>query len=339
MQYPSQSTFILTITDLYLTPVYILLIYLIIKRLRNKYYSDNPIGKFILPCFWFHVIACIFFALVMQFYYGSGDVYGYYTGALEIWNAFVKSPGTALELIFSSRDNYSPAAIAMAPYGSFSGFAYTFSAVIKMAGFVSLFCFGTYIPIALVFTMFSFWGTWLIFITLNKHFPELYKFMGLSTLFIPSVILWSSGISKEPPCMFALGLAFYSVDKLLHKQGFIKHLVYLLIASWILISTKNYIFYTFIVAAIIWAYYFFIKNLSFPIFKFLTKFFIILALLAFFIYFFTVPENPIQVSFMAGLTKGENLQELMTLANQLDGGTGYTLPQVEFSARGFIKSF
>lgn len=339
MLFPSQSTFILTIADLYLTPIYILILYFFIKRLRNKYYSESPVGKFILPCFWIHVIACIFFALVMQFYYGYGDNFGYYTGALEIWNAFIKSPGTAMELIFSSRDNYSPAAISMAPYTSFIGFAYSFNAVIKMAGFVSIFCFGTYIPIALVFTMFSFWGTWLIFITINKYFPELYKFTGLATLFIPSVILWSSGISKEPPCMFALGLAFYSVDKLLHKQGFFKHVFYVIIASWILLSTKNYIFYTFFIAAIIWAIYFFITNLSLPIIKFFVKFFIALGILGFFIYFFLVPENPIQVSFMTGLTKGENLQELMTLANQIDGGTGYTLPQVEFSAWGFIKSF
>lgn len=339
MQLPSQSTFILTIADLYLTPIYILILYFIIKRLRNKYYSESSVGKFILPCFWLHVIACIFFALVMQFHYGSGDVYSYYTGALEIWDTFKKSPGTAMELIFSSRDNYSPAAISMAPYTSFPAFAYTFNTVLKIAGFVSIFCFGTYIPIALVFTMFSFWGTWLIFITINKYFPELYKFTGLATLFIPSVILWSSGISKEPPCMFALGLAFYSVDKLLHKQGFFKHAFYLMVASWMLIFTKNYIFYTFLVAAIIWVYYFFITNLSFPILKFVTKFFIVLGLLAFFIYFFLVPENPIQASFMTGLTKGENLQELMTLANQMDGGTGYTLPQVEFSAWGFIRSF
>lgn len=339
MQFPLQSTFILTIADLYLAPIYILLLYLIIKRLRNKYYADSPIGKFIIPCFWIHVSSCIFFALVMQFYYGFGDLYGYYTGSLEIWNAFVKSTGTALELIFRSRDSYSPAAIAMAPYGSFSGFAHSLSTVIKMAGFVSLFCFGTYIPIALIFTMFSFWGTWLIFITINKYFPELYKFTGLATLFIPSVILWSSGISKEPPCMFALGLAFYSVDKLLHKQGFFKHIFYIIVASWILLFTKNYIFYTFLVAAIIWIFYFFISNLSFPILRFFTKSFIATAILAFFIYFFSVPDNPIRESFMTGLSKGENLQELMILANQMDGGTGYTLPHVELSTWGFVKSF
>lgn len=187
--------------------------------------------------------------------------------------------------------------------------------------------------------MFSFWGTWLIFITLYKYFPELYKFTGLATLFIPSVILWSSGISKEPPCMFALGLAFYSVDRLLHRQGFLKYVLYLLIASWMLISTKNYIFYTFCVAAIIWGYYFFINNLSWPILKFFTKFLITSMILVFFIYFFLVPDNPIQENFMTGLTKGENLQELMILANQIDGGSGYTLPNIEFTAWGFIKTF
>src|SRR5690606_16025006 len=135
------------------------------------------------------------------------------------------------------------------------------------------------------------------------------------------------------------GLAFYSADKLLHKQGILKHLLFILIASWILLSTKNYIFYTFFAAFIIWGIYSFIANRTSPIIKFLVKFFLAIVLLGFFIYFFLVPDNPIQESFMAGLTKGENLQELMTIANQMDGGTGYTLPQIEFSAWGFIKSF
>jgi hypothetical protein len=196
MPIPEALPYILSTSDLYLTPVYIIILFLLVKRLKKKYYSNSPLKHFILPAFAIHIAGCIFFALIYQYYYGYGDMFGYFTGVRETWEAFIKNPRVAFELIFTKRENFSPLALDWAPYCSYTGFAEPTSVVIKIAGFTGLFCFGSYLPLALVFGLFSFWGTWLIYVTINRYFPHLYKYTAIACLFIPSVVIWSSGVGK-----------------------------------------------------------------------------------------------------------------------------------------------
>lgn len=339
MPIPQQLPYILSTSDLYLTPVYIFILFFIVKKLKNKYYSDSPLRGFILPAFFVHVIGCVFFALIYQYYYGYGDMFGYFTGVRETWEAFVKNPKVAFELIFVNRENFSQLALDSAPNSSYTGFAEATSAVIKIASFVGLFCFGSYLPLALVFGLFSFWGTWLIYITINKYFPHLYKFTAIGCLFIPSVVIWSSGVGKEPPCMFALGLCFYSFDKILHRKGIVKHLLYFIIGATALIAIKSYIFFMFAIAAFLWTYRSFISLIKNSLSRLIVRSIIFLAIFAFLIYFIATPHNSLQQSFMESLSQGEHLQELMTSINETYGGSGYTLPPLNLSAGGFIKSF
>ncbi len=336
---PHNLHYILRISDLYLSPFYIIILFFIVKKLRNKYYADSPIRAYIIPAFFIHVIGCIFFALIYQYYYGYGDMYGYFTGVHEIWDAFTKNPKLAFELIFVNRENFSDAAMDFAPYCSFTGFAPATSAVIKLAGFTGLFCFGTYLPIALVFGTFSLWGTLLIFITINKYFPHLYKYTAIACLFIPSVVIWSSGVGKEEPCIFALGLCFYAFDKMLHRKSILKHAVYFIIGAAILLSIKSYIFYTFAVAASTWLIHFFIYNIKNFLGRLVIRSLIFLGILGFIIYFISIPDNYLQQSFMEGINKGENLQDLMTTMNETYGGSGYTLPPLDISPGGIMVSF
>ena len=266
-------------------------------------------------------------------------MYGYFTGARETWEAFIKNPKVAFELIFVNRKNFSDLAIELAPFSSYTGFAESLSAVIKIAGFTGLFCFGSYLPIALVFGLFSFWGTWLMYITINKHFPHLYKYTAIACLFIPSVVIWTSGINKEPPCMFALGLCFYSFDKILHKKGMIKHLIYFTIGATALIAIKGYIFYTFAIAAFAWMLQYFKLNIKNYLVRLIARSVILFSILVFLIYFIAVPDNPLQQSFMNSLGQGEHLQEMITSVNDTEGGSGYTLPPFILSVGGIIKSF
>jgi hypothetical protein len=339
MNFPVQLPYILTTSDIFLTPIYIILLFFIVKRLKKKYYSHSLLQGFILPAFFIHVAGTIFFALLMQFYYGYGDTYGYFTGAHETWVAFLKDPRIAFELIFKARENFSQAAVDLAPYSSFTGFAQSLSSVIKIASVASLFCFGSYLPIALIFSSFSFLGSWLIYVTIYKYFPDLYKITGIACLFIPSMIIWSSGISKEPPSMFALGLCFYSFDKILCRERLLTNLTFLLIGAIILYNIKSYILFTFALAALVWGYRYFIIHINNSFFKLIIRLFCFLLVLGFLIYVVTVPDNSIQQTVVTNFASGENLQELMTSINDKEGGSGYKLPPFTSSIGGLIESF
>src|SRR6476659_2786021 len=171
--------YILSTSDLYLTPAYSIILFLLVRKLKRKYYSVSHLKHFILPGFFIHVAGSILFALIYQYYYGYGDTFGYFTGAHEIWAAFTKNPKVAFELIFVNRENFSQTAMDWAPHASSDDIAASYTAIIKIAGFIGLFCFGSYLPMALIFGLFAFWGTWLIFITINQYFPHLYKYTAI----------------------------------------------------------------------------------------------------------------------------------------------------------------
>ncbi|MEP6595691.1 MAG: hypothetical protein ABJA71_07075, partial [Ginsengibacter sp.] len=124
-----------------------------------------------------------------------------------------------------------------------------------------------------------------------------------------------------------------------HRKGLIKHLLYFIIGATALIAIKSYIFFTFAFAALIWTYRSFISFIKNFIVRLLVRSIILLGILGFLIYFISAPDDLLQQNFMEGLSKGEHLQEMMTSVNETYGGSGYTLPPVKLSARGFIQIF
>jgi hypothetical protein len=340
MQLGPYLPYILNQWDLFLTPVYLVLVFFIISKWKKKHYAGSHLGRFIIPAFILRVLGCIFFVLIFQYFYGYGDTYKYFTGAHEIWEAFTHNPKTAAEIIVNRPENYSTEALGYAQYSGYQFFSDSIYAMFKIAGITGLFCFGTYLPIALFFCLLSFWGTWMIFITINKYFPHLYKYLAVSCLFIPSVIIWSTGIIKEPLCMFALGLCFYSFDNFLHKKSFFKNLFLFTVGALVLLVLKDYLFYAFLVAALVWAYRYYIVHLKNLLSRIIIKGIIYTGILAFLLYFFLIPSNALQKNITEYFIKGENLQSGMTSVNETYGGSGYTLPGIRgMDTQDFLKNY
>jgi hypothetical protein len=69
----------LTIWDLVLTPLYLVVLTLIAKYIRNKYYpTGHPLRRYFLPGLFVKFGGAIFIALIYQYYYGSGDTFSYF---------------------------------------------------------------------------------------------------------------------------------------------------------------------------------------------------------------------------------------------------------------------
>lgn len=339
MKFAGQLSNILTWQDLYLTPLYLLLLFLIIRKWRKRY-ADSPLKKYVYAAFWCRMFGCIFLALILNFYYGYGDTFSYYTGAHEIWSAFKNDPKIAWEIIFSDPKNYSSEALEYALHSGYPGFATSHYAMFKVAGIIGLFGFGTYLPIALIFSLLSFFGTWMIFLVFSERYPALTKYIAISTMFIPSLIIWTTGIMKEPICMLGLGLCFYTLHNFLKGSRLILNLIIFLASAVLLIWVKDYIFYLFIIAAAVWCYKTYFNYLSSPLARLLVKGSIYAVLIIMFMYFFISDKNIIQESFTAYFTKAQNLQLVMTtINNDFNSGSGYTLPTNDLSGSGLVTAF
>ncbi len=339
MKFTPQLSYILTSADLYLTPIYILLIFFVVRKWRKRY-SDSPLKRYIYPALFCRMLGCILLALIFNFYYGYGDTFSYYTGAHEVWTAFVHSPKTAWEILTNNPKNYSSEALDYAAHSGYTHFAFSYYAMFKIAGAIGLLCFGSYLPIALIFSLLSFWGTWMIFLVFDEEFPHLRKYTVITTLFIPSVVIWTTGILKEPLCMFGLGLCFYTLNNILKGKKITKSVILFLLGALILVTIKDYIFYIFISAACVWGYNTFIGNINSSIIKLFIKGLIYLVFLIAIIYFFADDSNFIQVAFTNYFGKAENLQTVMTTINtEYSSGSGYSLPINDLSGFGLVTSF
>src|SRR5207253_2731708 len=77
--------------------------------------------------------------------------------------------------------------------------------VASILAFVGIFTFTTYLPAAVIFGTIAFTGVWALFRTFATKYPSYTKYVAWCTLFIPSTIMWGSGIFKDTICMFGLG--------------------------------------------------------------------------------------------------------------------------------------
>ena len=261
----------LGIQDLLLTPIYLLLIFALALYIRNQTIKEKHLRKYFIPGLLVKIFGAIFLGLVYQFVYYGGDTANYYFDIQYLHQLMYKQPGEALELIFfdNSRQNYQ----YLAHYGKM---LYMFDPpsyfIVRIGAIIAPFAFGTYTVIAIGFAIISFIGVWKLFTTLVKLYPHLHKEFAISTLFLPSVFFWGSGILKDSICLGALGFAFYACHNLfIKKKKIIFSIVIIAISLYVLKVIKIYIALCFIPAALIWAFISYAKNLNSKFSKFVVK--------------------------------------------------------------------
>ncbi|MFZ4058238.1 MAG: hypothetical protein ACOYKE_08850 [Ferruginibacter sp.] len=337
---PNQINYLFTYFDAYLGPIYFLVFLFLITRWKKKYYKNSPISKYIVPGFIAKMIGCVLLAMLFHFYYGQGDIHNYYTGEVEIWNAFSYNPKYGLELIFQHLDNCSPKAQEFAYHMAYKEFSEQTAYMFRIAGFIGLFCFGSYLPTAMVFTTLSFLGSWRIFKCFYEEFPKYHKYIAIGCLFVPSSVVWGGNILKDPLCIFGMGLMVTSMYDIIKKRFTLYSLAEMAVGAFILLVLKAYIFYVLIATLLITLYHVFIVNGSRKKLRIGFKTVLYLSL-AVFLYWYS--ENSVQIGdliFEKFTQKAEIIQGAISSLSQGDNGSAYEIPNVtDYSPWGILRSY
>ncbi len=193
--------------DLLIGPAYYFFVlstvlFLAIIFLKNK---DNL--RIFLMGFLLKVIGILLFSNLYQFYYGYGDTFRFYKQANRLSEVFWKNPFEYFAIIFHDysyiRNNLpylSYALEAGRDTGSFT--------VIKFASLLMPLGLYSYINVALLFGLFTFFAQWLLYFKLRAKYPHVNAYaLAAPFFFIPSVFFWSSGIMKDGLSMGFLSLA------------------------------------------------------------------------------------------------------------------------------------
>ena len=208
-------------------------------------YNATPLRKYFITAFFLHIAGSFLYAMVIQYYYGYGDSFGFYQGSNFIRSA-IKDGVNPFNIFFmSSEELLKPqnliirsGADAPASIGSNSNFI-----IMKISAALSYISFNSYLVISLFFGLFSFAGLWKLFITFNNILEKKgEKLLAYTILYTPSICFWGSGLIKDSVCLGLIGFIIYFLHKLFILKKFsIGHILLLVFTLYCLYILKSYI--------------------------------------------------------------------------------------------------
>lgn len=238
--------------DLVVTPIIIILVLLAAHVIRPRL-TDEINRRYFFPALILKIFGALAVGFVYQFYYDGGDTYNFHThGSRHIWEAFMNSPEKGIGLLFSG-----------GVHGRFYEYSskipfYTDPAsffIIRLSALFDLLTFSTYSATAVCFSVLSFVGMWMFFVTFYRKYPELHRQLALAAFFIPSVLFWGSGLLKDTLMLGCLGILIFELDRIFFRKKIsILHVLLLVMAVWSIFSVKKFILQAFVPAALLWIY-------------------------------------------------------------------------------------
>ncbi|MFM8739699.1 MAG: hypothetical protein ACKOC0_05785, partial [Cytophagales bacterium] len=239
--------------DLLVTPIVFVFV-LVIGYLLRQYFTDALNRRYFLPALALKMFGAVVLGLIYQFYYPGGDTFNYHThGSRHIWNAFIDSPLAGFKLLLND-DTTDPELYRYASRILFLKDSSSFF-VVRIAAVFDLFTASSYAATAILFSVFSFVGSWMLYITFYQKYPELHKPLAVACLFIPSVVLWGSGVLKDSIVLACLGMLTYETNRLFseRKLSFF-HILVFLFAIYCIFSVKKFVLQVFLPSLLLWVF-------------------------------------------------------------------------------------
>ncbi len=324
--------------DITLGFIYLFAIYFIAIVYKNKKIKTHPEYKYFLSALTAKLLGGIGFAVFSIYYYKGGDTFVFFNAAEGLRHYFFNDFRNAIDVYFSSVDSLNLSKHNFAPAYNYILNASDVFSIVKMTTLVNFFSFGSYLISSIFFGLFSFLGLWLAYSNLCRLYLKSAKYMLIAFFFIPTALLWSSGILKDTVTIGVIGFMLYTFSNVfIFKRKLFTGIIITLIGAYLLLLLKPYILYVLFPCLFIWVQSN-IKNLITNSFiRRLIKPFIILFLIVSAYY---LAQN---ISDSAGKYNVENIENALKgfqawheyLADNRDQ-SGYTLGEMELTPLGIL---
>lgn len=236
--------------DIIVTPIYFLLL-LFAAYLIRPFVTKPETKHYFIPGLLSKFFGAIVVGLVYQFYYAWGDTFTYFREARIIWDIFINSPISALRIIFQDADSLNDLFYLTNNIWTFK--STNNFALIRILSFINLLTFNTYSSTALLMACISFSGSWAFYSTLVKKYSTESKKLAFAILFIPSVIIWGSGILKDTITIGSLMWLSWALFNFIEfKRLRFSHVFVITLAFYTIASIKVYILICFLPIVVIW---------------------------------------------------------------------------------------
>ena len=205
--------------------------YLIYNKVKTY-----QLGRYFIPGLIIKVAAGIAVGLVYKYYYISGDTYAFYEEAVRLVNIAYRYPVDYVKILLV---NEIPDQFAELLVMKFQPRAF-FTA--KLASIVNLITYNNYWLTGIYFSYFSYLGMWYLANMLASKFEDTKFYSAIAFLFFPSVLFWSSGVTKESLVMGCLCfIVGFSIPYLIISQKIsYPRIILMALFLWILLKLKYY---------------------------------------------------------------------------------------------------
>ena len=205
--------------------------YLIYNKVKTY-----QLGRYFIPGLIIKVAAGIAVGLVYKYYYISGDTYAFYEEAVRLVNIAYRHPVDYVKILLV---NEIPDQFAELLVMKFQPRAF-FTA--KLASIVNLITYNNYWLTGIYFSYFSYLGMWYLANMLASKFEDTKFYSAIAFLFFPSVLFWSSGVTKESLVMGCLCfIVGFSIPYLIISQKIsYPRIILMALFLWILLKLKYY---------------------------------------------------------------------------------------------------
>lgn len=330
----------ITLLDYFLLPFYLVIIYIIAFSVRNSTYPvGHPWRQYFITGLTLKICGAIFIGMIYQYYYGGGDTENYFTHAKIINSAFGESFTKWINLLLHIPPwydgNYSHYISQMYWYD-----APTEYTVAQIAAFLAVFTLNTYLPINVILGALSFTGIWALFRTFATKYPQYTKYVAWCTLYIPSTIMWGSGLFKDTICICGLGWMTYGAFRMLLSRDFSVRNIIITVISFILVAKiKLYILLAFIPAVILWILFSYSHRIRSAVARAMVKIMVIVGCIAGFLVFSKKFAEELGKYSLENVATTAYVTNTYIASESGDQGSTYDLGPIDPSIGGMLKKF
>lgn len=331
----------LTIWDLLLTPVFLLILSYIARKQRDKRYPiGHPLRPYFMKALNLKFAGAIFIGLLYQYYYRGGDTYNFFYHTRIINSSLKEGFSIWFKLISHQPIDKNPDIYdyARQMYWYHDNASYTVAAI---GAAIGVFCATSYMPIAVTFAYFSFTGIWAMYRIFSNIYPQLYHQLAIAFLFIPTTIVWGSGIFKDTVCMFGLGWLTYTAFRVfINRDLSAKNLLLLSLSCYLVALIKIYIVIAFMPALIIWLLSTYSSSIYSASLRWITKLGLAgLAVICFFFLYKVFADEMERYSLEEIAQTANTTRGWISYASDKSDGSTYDLGKFEPTIQGMLSKF
>lgn len=244
----------MTSRDFLLAPIFIIVIYVLASIIKKQFIAkDDPAAQYFMKGLHLKIIGAFATALIYWYYYGDGDTIYYFRRIAYLNKIFARNISNGMAVFFYSGDineavgGYKTALLRLRYFDA------SYFKVVQIGTIASFFSMGTYIGIALIFSFLSYLGLWMLYRVFYGLYPRHYKLLAWSTLYVPSIVFWGSGLFKDTITMGCVGGVTYATYRIfISPKRRVLNIFVLIICAYVITAVKTYIIACLVPMLLLW---------------------------------------------------------------------------------------